>query len=211
MGVLAPALGGHRSRCPFKDLEQRLLDAFTRNIAGDRRVLALAGDLVDLVDVDDAGLSLLDVVISRLDELQQDVLDVFAHVPRLGERRRVGNGERDVEHLCQGLGQERLPAACRAEQQDIGLLQLDVAIGVAASLHPLVVVVDRHREDLLGPLLADHVVVQEIENLRRLGELVEADLGRLGKLLLDDVVTEVDALVADVDARAGDELFDLLL
>jgi hypothetical protein len=31
------------------------------------------------------------------------------------------------------------------------------------------------------------------------------------QLLVDDLVTEVDALVADVDAGAGDQLFDLAL
>ena len=60
-------------------------------------------------------------------------------------------------------------------------------------------------------LLADDVVVEEVEDLPGLGQLVEADLGRLGQLLVDDVVAEVDALVADVDAGAGDELLDLLL
>ncbi len=34
--------------------------------------------LSDLVDVDDAGLGLLDVVVGGLDELEQDVLDVLA-------------------------------------------------------------------------------------------------------------------------------------
>ena len=55
------------------------------------------------------------------------------------------------------------------------------------------------------------VVVQEVVDLTGLGQLVEAQLGGLGQLLLDDLVAEVDALVADVDAGTGDELLDLLL
>ena len=81
--VLAPALGRHRRGRAFEDLEQRLLHALTRHVARDRRVLGLAGDLVDLVDVDDAGLGLLDVVVGGLDQLQEDVLDVLADVARL--------------------------------------------------------------------------------------------------------------------------------
>ena len=80
-----------------------------------------------------------------------------------------------------------------------------------AELDPLVVVVDGDRQDLLGLLLADDVVVQELVDLTGLGQLVEAQLAGLGQLLLDDLVAEVDALVADVDAGAGDELLDLLL
>ena len=81
--VLAPALRRHRRGGALQDLEQRLLHALTRDVARDRRVLGLAGDLVDLVDVDDPGLGLLDVVVGRLDQLEEDVLDVLADVARL--------------------------------------------------------------------------------------------------------------------------------
>ena len=69
-------------------------------------------------------------------------------------------------------------------------------------LDPLVVVVDGDREDLLGVLLPHDVVVEEVEDLPRLREVLEAQLGGLVTLLGDDVVAQVDALVADVDARA---------
>ena len=209
--VLAPALRRHRGRGALEDLEQRLLHALAGDVTRDRRVLALAGDLVDLVDVDDPGLGLLDVVVGGLDQLEEDVLDVLAHVARLGERGGVGDGERHVEHAGQGLGQQRLAAAGGADQQDVGLGQLDVVVVRGAELHPLVVVVDGDREDLLRVVLTDDVVVQELEDLTRLGQLVEAQLGGLGELLLDDLVAEVDALVADVDPGTGDQLLDLLL
>ena len=89
--VLAPALRRHDGGGALEDLEQRLLHALAGDVAGDRRVLGLAGDLVDLVDVDDAGLGLLDVVVGGLDQLEQDVLDVLADVAGLGERGGVGD------------------------------------------------------------------------------------------------------------------------
>ena len=49
-------------------------------------------------------------------------------------------------------------------------------------------------------LLTDDVVVQELVDLTGLGQLVELELGGLRQLLFDDLVAEVDALVADVDA-----------
>jgi hypothetical protein len=66
--VLAAALGRHVRHRALDDLEQRLLHALTRHVAGDRGVLALAGDLVDLVDVDDALGGPLDVVLGGLEQ-----------------------------------------------------------------------------------------------------------------------------------------------
>src|SRR5712691_4270852 len=211
--VLAPALRRYRGGGALEDLQQRLLDALAGDVAGDRRVLALARDLVDLVDVDDAGLGLLDVVVRRLDQLEQDVLDVFADVAGLGQGSRVGDRERHVEQAGQRLGEQRLAGPGRAEQQDVGLGQLDalIARAVFAGLDALVVVVHGHRQGLLGLVLADHVRVEELVDLPRLGQAVPLELGGLGELFLDDLVAEVDALVAYVHARAGDELLDLLL
>src|SRR5690606_6784532 len=64
---------------------------------------------------------------------------------------------------------------------------------------------------LLGLLLADHVGVEELEDLAGLGQVAHLHVGALGELLLDDLVAELDALVTDVDVGSCDELLDLLL
>ncbi len=213
--MLASTLRGDRGLGALEDLEQRLLHTLARDVAGDRGVFALAGDLVDLVDVDDARLGPLGVEVGGLDQLEEDVLDVFADVAGLGERRGVGDRERHVEHACQRLGEVRLAAPGRAEHQDVRLLQLDIVAaadaGLLLILDPLVVVVDRDGEDLLGVVLTDHVVVEELADLTRIGELVERQLAGVGEFLFDDLVAEIDALVTDVDTRTGDQLLDLLL
>ncbi len=124
VGMLAAALRGDRGGRALEDLEQRLLDALAGDVTRDRRVVGLARDLVDLVDVDDPRLRLLDVVVGGLDQLQEDVLDVLADVAGLRQRRRVGDREGDVEDPRERLGEQRLAAAGRAEQQDVRLLQL---------------------------------------------------------------------------------------
>jgi hypothetical protein len=73
------------------------------------------------------------------------------------------------------------------------------------------VVVDRYRERALGLLLPHDVLVEDAVDLLRLGEVVDVEARRCRELLVDDLVTEIDALVADVDARAGDQLLDLAL
>src|SRR5690606_13552944 len=63
----------------------------------------------------------------------------------------------------------------------------------------------------LGPVLAHDVLLEELVDLPRLGQCPETEVTGLGQLLLDDLVAQVDALVADVDPGARDELLDLLL
>ena len=209
--VLAAALGRHVGDRALQDLQQGLLHALARHVARDGGVLGLAGDLVDLVDVDDAALGPLDVVVRRLQEAQDDVLDVLAHVARLGEGGGIGDGEGHPEELGQGLGQEGLARAGGADQEDVGLLQLDVA-GVARPTRCACSGCARRRRG---------------SSWRAPGRstywsrpvLISAGLGRLRisrRLLLfpllgDDVVAELDALVADVHGGPGDELADVVL
>ena len=109
--VLAAALRRHVGDGALDDLEQRLLHALAGDVAGDRWVVALARDLVDLVDVDDAALGALDVEVGGLDQVEQDVLHVLADVAGLGERGGVGDGEGHIEDLGQRL---RQVASCRS-------------------------------------------------------------------------------------------------
>src|SRR6202000_2957564 len=173
-----------------------LLYAFAGHVAGDRGVLALAGDLVDLVDVDDAGLGAFDVVVGGLDQLEQNVLHVFTDITGLGQRGGVGDRERDVEHLGQGLGQVGLSAAGGAQHQDVGLGQLDQLAGAGVAtlltgLDALVVVVNRDREGALGGVLTDDVALQEFPDLGRLGKLVLFLVVGGGVLLFDDLVAPI--------------------
>ena len=133
--MLAPALRRHRGHRAFDQLQQRLLHAFARDVARDRRVVGLARDLVDLVDVDDAALRALDVVVAVLQQLLDDVLDVLAHVAGFGQRGGVGDHERHVEQARERLRQQRLAGAGGADQQDVALAQLDLVLrgGTCAS------------------------------------------------------------------------------
>src|SRR5258708_2945907 len=210
--VLAPALGRYVGDGALEDLQQRLLDALAAHVACDRRVVRLARDLVDLVDVDDSALRAADVEVGRLDEPEQDVLDVLADAAGLREARRVGDRKRNVQDLGERLREVRLAASRRADQQNVRLRPLHVADRLG-SADALVVVVHLDREDFLRALLADHVLVEGCADGLGVGDEAGLLLLRAGRpvVVLEDLLPEADALVPDENAGAGDQLADLVL
>src|SRR3954454_13210895 len=162
--MLASTLRRYRRDGAFYDLEQRLLHALARDVAGDREVVGLAADLVDLIDIDDAALGALDIVVGRLQQLEDDVLDVLADIAGFGERRQIRDSERHIEDARQRLRQQRLARAGRPDQQDVRLRELDIAV-LGLMVEPLVMIMNGDREHLFGVILTDHVVVKNFADL----------------------------------------------
>src|SRR5690606_7456158 len=122
-------------------------------------------------------------------------------------------------------GQQRLPRPRRPDEEDVRLLELDLAevVVVVLGVEPLVVVVDGDGEGPLGPLLPDDVLVEGGLDLAR-GEAAAVGaaaaaaraLRRRGvgrEVALHDAAGVVDAPVADVDlrgVRAGHHRGDLV-
>ena len=167
---------GHRA---LKNLKQRLLNALARNIAGNGEVLGLAGDLVDLVHVDNANLRALNIAIGGVDELEQNVLHVLANVTGLGERSGVGDGKRHLEDARERLGQQGLTGTGGTEQQDIGLGELHL-VHIVVELRAHAAVKSGHRSAAL-----DHAAIVVVHGNRHgaLGVLLAHDIGR--KLVID--------------------------
>src|SRR5262249_8323587 len=68
------------------------------------------------------------------------------------------------------------------------------------------------RENLLCALLSDDVLIEDLLDLRGVGNRGGRGEGLLlVTLLRDDVVAEIDALVADVDGRPCDQFANLVL
>src|SRR6185312_14660133 len=126
------------------------------------------------------------------------------------QRGGVRHREWHVEDARQRLRQQRLARTGRTDQQDVRLGELDVVV-LRLMIEPLVVIVDGDREHLLGVILADHVVVENLADFLR-GRDAVARLHQRGFVFLaNDVHAEFDALVADEDGRPGNELAHLVL
>ena len=162
---------GHRA---LKNLKQRLLNALARNIAGNGEILGLAGNLVNLVHVDNANLRALNVAIGSVDELEKDVLHVLAHVAGLGKRGGIGDGKRHLEDARERLGKQGLTGTSGTEQQDVGLGELYL-VHIVVELRAHVVVKGRHRGAAL-----DHATIVVVHGHRHgpLGVLLTHDIGR---------------------------------
>ncbi len=144
-GCLRPPCGGTEATVPSMILSSACWTPSPDTSRVIEGLSDLRADLVDFVDIDDAALGALDIVVGGLQQLQDDVLDVLADIARLGERRRVGHREGHVEDARERLRQHRLADAGRADQQDVGLRELDVAM-FGGVVEALVMVVHRDRE-----------------------------------------------------------------
>ena len=208
--MLTPALRRHRRNRALHDLQQRLLYAFAGHVARDGRIVRLAGNLVHLVDIDDSTLGPFDIVVGGLQQAQNDVLHILADITGFGERCRIRHGERHIQNTSQRLGQQRLAASRRADQQNIGLRDLDIArLGVAAEA--LVMIVYGHGKHALGPVLTDYVVVENLADTGRRRNAVPGFHERASILLPNDIHAQFDALVANEDGRSCYQLPDLVL
>ena len=186
MGVLPTALGRNAGYRALKDFQQRLLYALTAHVPRDGGILALAGNLIDFVDIDNAPLCQLNVEVCRLNQSQEDVFHILAHIARLGEAGCVRNGEGHVEDLRQRLRKEGLAAAGGAYHQDVGLLQLHIIL-VNLLVDALVVVVDGNAQRALCLLLTHHILIQHILHVRGSGQALRAGCVRhQGQIIRND-------------------------
>ena len=69
LGMLSSALGRNVGNSSLQDLKEGLLYAFAGNVPGNGDILALFGDLIDLIDIHDPVLRPAHIVVRRLDQL----------------------------------------------------------------------------------------------------------------------------------------------
>ena len=138
-------------------------------------------------------------------------------------KHRVGNGcaidrNEGVAVALRGLVQETrenfLAGARGADQQDVRLLKVEV--GLRGRVDALVVVVHGDGQHALRALLPDDVLVQHRDDLLRGAQPRPLPLDRRAgaglRLLVDDLLAQIDALVADVDGTGPrDQALHLIL
>ena len=208
--MLTATLRRHRSNSAFHDLQQCLLNALTRHIACDGRIVGLTADFVDFVDIDDTALCALNIVIGRLQQFQNDVFNILTHITGFGQCGGIGHGERHVNDTGKGLRQIGFTATCRTNQHNVGLCQFNV-IALRLMRQTLVMVMYGHRQNALGILLTNDIIIQNAHNFLR-GRHTFTRLHHRGFIFLaDDVHAKLDTLVTDKNGRACNQLAHFML
>ena len=110
----------------FEQFQESLLHTLATHVTRDGRVVALAGDLIDLIDENNASLSGLNVIIGRLQQACQDAFDVFSHIARFSQNGGVDYAEGHVQLACHGTRQQGLARSRGTDHDDVGFLNLHV-------------------------------------------------------------------------------------
>ena len=173
--MLTASLRWHVYHGAFKQFQQALLHTLATHVAGDAGIVALTGNLVNLVDEDDALLCGLYIIVGHLKQSRQDALNVFAHIASLGKHRGVDNGEGHVEQACDGACQQGFTCAGASHHNDIALFNLYAALVVWLT-QTLVVVIHGHREITFCLVLANDIFVKILFYLCRLGHLLQVEV-----------------------------------
>ncbi|CFX44126.1 protein of unknown function [Candidatus Filomicrobium marinum] len=108
------------------------------------------------------------------------------------------------------MRQQRLTAACRTDQQDVRLGELDVIV-LGRVIETLVVVVDRNREHTLSVILANDVRVQNLTDFLWCWNAVTRLYEGVLVFLADDIHAEFNAFIADEHGWPGNQFSNLVL
>ena len=187
--MFTPALRWNGGDGAFDKLQQRLLYAFAGDVAGNRRVIGFTRNFVDFVDINDAALRFLRVVVALLQQFLNDIFDVLTHITRFGQGGGVCHGKRHIQQARQRFRQQRFTGTGRPDQQNVTFTQLYAIAGIAIA-QTFVVVVYRDRQHFLRLFLTDDIVIKVVANLvRRRQRAALAVRRNFFNLFANDVVT----------------------
>ena len=117
--MLTTSLRRHIHNSTFQQFQQALLYALTTDITRNRRVVSLTGYLIYLIYEDNTTLSSLHLIVGHLQQACQDALYILSDITCLSEYGSIDNGERDIEHLGDGAGQQGFASTRRTHHDDI--------------------------------------------------------------------------------------------
>ena len=137
-----------------------MLHTLTADITSDARTLALAALLVQLVYVDDALLSLFNVLIRSLIQPCYGFLNIKTHVATLSDAGGINDHHGHAHHLGHLLDHVGLAAASGSYEQEIALVNLHAVNH--RIVDALVVIVHGHADSHLCMILTYDALIEKL-------------------------------------------------
>ncbi|MNV34598.1 hypothetical protein D3C71_1260240 [compost metagenome] len=78
--MLTTTLWRYGSNRSFENLQKCLLYTFTGYVTGNGRVLGFTCHFINLINIDNAAFGFLHIIICRLNQLKQNVLNILADI-----------------------------------------------------------------------------------------------------------------------------------
>ena len=156
----------------FQQLQQTLLNTFTTNITSYRRIVSLTGNLINLINKDNASFGFSHIIISNLQQTCQQAFNVFAYITGFRQYRSINNRKRHFQQFGNRTSQQRLSSTSATYHDDIGFFNLHIILSWLLQ-QTFVVVIHGNRQITLGIVLANHILVKELFNLNRLRKFLQ--------------------------------------
>ena len=108
------------------------------------------------------------------------------------------------------MREQGLASARRTDQQDVSFLNFDFSAS-PTEFDPLVVLIDGDCQSLFGFVLSDHVLIKKVFDLTGLGKRWACCYRFRLLIVSDDLVADINTLVADVDSGTCNEFLHFIL
>ena len=99
MRMLSSTLRRNTCNSAFQNFQKCLLYTLSGNITSDGNILGFTCDLVDLIYINNSVLRSVNIIISSLDDLQKNILNIFTYISCLCQGSGVCNGKRYILRL----------------------------------------------------------------------------------------------------------------
>ena len=200
------ALRRHITHGTFQDFQESLLDAFSANVARNGWIFRFPGYFIDFININNTAFCPLNIKICCLNQAEQDVFYIFAHITSFCQRCSVRNGKRNVQQTRKCLRQQRFTHTCRTKQKHIALIDFYVVLAV---INTFIMVVYGHRKSNFCIVLADDIFIQLLLNFlgfqKNRSRLVVTPfaIGNIG-LVFQNRHTKLNTFITDINPRPGD-------
>ena len=212
--MLASTLRRNINHGTFQEFQQSLLYTFATHITRDRRIIALAGYLINLINEHNSPFCCSHIIISNLQQTRQDAFNVFTHITCFSKHSGINNGERNIQHLSYCTRQQGFTCTGTTNHDDITLFDF-YTIFILWLLQTLVVVIYSDSQIALSLILTDDIFIQVFFDFYRLWHLFEnkltlSSLRSQDSCRLYDFISLLSAIFANEAIDTRNEQSDLV-